>query len=102
LLNHHLKKDNSFQTLVNLGTQGFLPLFEGLLTSDMSEKENSALTVAEKKKANKLIDRVIKHRTLERQKTVVFAMDEVDRKLLIRAFIKIVEGKILDNEPQLQ
>jgi len=102
LLSHKLKKDNSFQTLINLGTQGFLPLFEGVLNSDIRSLKDTKLSIVEKKKANKLIDRVVKHRTLERQKTVVFAMDDMERKILMKAFFKLVEGKILDAGPQLQ
>ncbi len=102
MLTQQLKKDDSLQTLVNLGTQGFLPLFEGVMNTDFRSLESTKLSIADKKKANKLIDRVIKHRTLERQKTVVFAMDESERRILIKTFLKMVENKILDAGPQLQ
>jgi len=65
------------------------------------EREKN-LTGNEKAKAKTLFKRLCEHRSLERQKTVFLSLNDKDRSLFIRAFMKMVENKILDQAPELQ
>lgn len=60
------------------------------------------LTGNEKVKAKKLLERLCDHRSIERKRVVISSMSNDDRQLIVRAFLKLVEGKILDRSPELQ
>lgn len=91
------------KALIHLGTQGHFPLFHELWLTDpsMREKKFQKITGLERAKAKKLFLRVSKHRQLEHKKTVLLSMNDEDRKLFMKAFFKLVEGKILDLKPEI-
>ena len=91
------------KALIHLGTQGHFPLFHYSWLADpvMKEKKFQKITGLERARAKKLFQRVSKHRQLEHKKTVLLSMDEEDRKLFMKAFLKLVEGKILDQKPEI-
>ena len=97
------KPEDSMKALVNLGVNGHFPLFLDVWLNDpiVKEKRFSKITGLERAKAKKLFSRVSKHRSLEHKKVVVFSMNEEERSLFIKAFFKLVEGKILDQRPEL-
>lgn len=109
--------EQSIRSLIDMGTKGHFPLFrpewiEEIYqgeTSQVNEKrrlnnhqKNESLTKKEKELAKRLIQRLVKHRTIERMHIVLMAMEEPQRKLFVKAFMKMVEGKILDAKPNLQ
>ena len=96
----HHRNDQSIKSLVELGTRGYFPLFENEWIEDIST-DTKKLTGNEKVKAKKLFLRVSKQRSIERKKTILFSMEEIERQLFIKAFLKMVENKILDNKPEL-
>ena len=99
----HHRNDRSFKSLVKLGSLGYYPLFEGQwLIEAKNQVKEKGLTGNEKAKAKTLFKRICSHRTIERQKTVISAMTKKDRDLFVRAFLKMVEDKILDSAPELQ
>lgn len=79
---------------------GFYPLFDESWFFELA-KNNTPLSSKQQEKAKSLIKRLGQHRSLERQKTVLFSMPEEDRNIIMKTFIKLVEGKILDEAPQL-
>jgi hypothetical protein len=91
------------KALINLGVQGHYPLFHDSWINDRSLQQKSFLKITgvERAKAKKLFTNVLKHRNLERKKIVVLSMNEEDRALFIKAFFKLVEGKILDQKQEL-
>jgi hypothetical protein len=91
------------KALINLGVSGHFPLFLDIWLSNPSIKDLrfSKITGVERTKAKKLFSRVSKHRSLEHKKVVVQAMSDEERSLFIKAFLKLVEGKILDQRPEL-
>ena len=97
------KPEESMKALISLGVQGHFPLFLDIWMNDPSIKERrfSKITGLERAKAKKLFSRVSKHRSLEHKKIVVQSMNEEERSLFMKAFFKIVEGKILDQRPEL-
>jgi hypothetical protein len=91
------------KALISLGVQGFYPLFLDVWLNDptIKEKRFSKITGVERAKAKKLFSKVSKHRSLEHKKIIVCSMNDDDRALFMKAFFKIVEGKILDQRPEL-
>ena len=96
------RNDRAIKTLVHLATQGYYPLFEENWMEEIGQAKPKKLTGNEKAKAKTLFKRLCEHRTIERQKTVFWAMKSGDRELFMRAFLKMVEVKILDQAPELQ
>lgn len=104
------KNEESIRSLIEMGTKGHFPLFaEEWVNTFFREdgttgkkKNHDKLTSREKMKAKQIIQRLAKHRTIERKKIVVMAMKDEERDLLVKAFMKMVEGRILDSKPHLQ
>jgi hypothetical protein len=93
---YHSRNDQSFKSLIDLGTQGHFPLFDLRWLGDIRGLEPNKLTNAEKLQAKKIIKRLAKHKTLERKKTILISLAKNERQLFIRAFLNMVEGKIID------
>jgi hypothetical protein len=99
----HYRPEESMKALIHLGTQGHFPLFQELWLKDPEIKAKKFLKITglERARAKKLFLRVSKHRQLEHKKTVLLSMDDDDRLLFMKAFFKLVEGKILDLKPEI-
>lgn len=97
------RPEESMKALIQLGTQGHFPLFHELWLKDPEIKEKRFLKITglERARAKKLFQNVSKHRQLEHKKTVLLSMSDYDRLLFIKAFFKLVEGKILDLKPEI-
>jgi hypothetical protein len=91
------------KALIILGTVGHFPLFHDLWLREpyIIEKRFQKITGVERARAKKLFQQVSRHRQLEHKKTVLISMNDDDRKLFMKAFFKLVEGKILDQRPEL-
>ena len=99
----HYRPEESMKALIQLGTQGHFPLFHASLLTDpeIKEKKFSKITGLERAKAKKLFQIISNHRQLEHKKIVLLSMKEDDRKLFMKAFLRLVEGKILDQKPEI-
>jgi hypothetical protein len=91
------------KALINLAVHGHYPLFEETWVNSSIIKQKSFLKITgvERARAKKLFNNVLKHRLLERKKIVLHSMNDEDRDLFIKAFFKLVEGKILDQKLEL-
>lgn len=96
------RNDRAIKSLITLATRGYYPLFEENWMDEVWQERPKKLTGNEKAKAKTLFKRLCEHRTIERQRTVFWAMEDEDRLLFKRAFMKMVENKILDQAPELQ
>ncbi len=98
---HQTRTDQSLKALIELGKKGMFPLFERTWIDQYFT--NPILTKNKKQKTqiDKMFSQLSKHKTIERKKTLLFAMTEQERNLLIREFFQMVEGKILDEGPEL-
>lgn len=100
LNNLEQRKSPSMNSLIEMATNGHFPILENeWINAIFTEKKK--LNESEKKKAQKILKRVSEHRSLERQKTVIFSMNDSERSLFIKAFMNLVEGRILDEKPQI-
>lgn len=93
-----------------MGRHGHYPLFDSQWMYEcfdewdqafQSKRRKKTLTGTEKTKARKILQRILQHRNIERQKTVLLSLEKGERHLFMRAFFHMVEGKILDQKPQL-
>lgn len=100
-LEFYHRTDRSIHHLVELGTYGHFPIFEMDWIKEIGPNRRK-LTGNEKVKAKKLLERLCDHRSIERKRIVISSMNDDDRQLVVRAFLKLVEGKILDRRPELQ
>ena len=102
-LNISYRPEESMKALIQLGTVGFFPLFHDIWLNDpdVKQKRFQKITGVERARAKMLFQLVSKHRQLEHKKTVLQSMCDEDRKLFIKAFFKLVEGKILDQRMEL-
>jgi len=85
-----------------MGTKGFYPLFhrDWLDLAYLEIEKN--LTKKEQGRAKEIIGRLLKHKSIERKKIVLLSLEEKERTLFVRAFLEIVEDKILDRRPGIQ
>ncbi|MEI8348270.1 MAG: hypothetical protein WCG27_12440, partial [Pseudomonadota bacterium] len=77
------------------------PLFHPSWPKKIGNLKNKALTAKEKKKAGEILRRLCQHRSLERKKTIFHTLAVEEQELFIRAFLKLVENKILDKKVKL-
>lgn len=91
------------KALIQLGVVGYYPLFHEIWLNDPDIKERRFQKISglERARAKKLFQQVSKHRQLEHKKTVLISMSDDDRKIFMKAFFKLVEGKILDQKMEL-
>lgn len=94
------RHDQSLKSLIHLATFGHYPLFEREWLHEALEHRNK-LTGNEKSKAKTLLKRLCDHRTIERKKVVLSALKPDDRKVVVKAFLKLVETKMLNNSLEL-
>ena len=97
------RPEESMKALIKMGTMGYYPLFHSswMNDPDLREKRFQKITGSERARAKKLFQIVSTHRQLEHKKTVLLSMNDDDRKIFMKAFFKLVEGKILDARPEL-
>lgn len=102
-MDSNYRPEESMKALINLGMHGHYPLFhESWITEATTQKKNFLkITGVERARAKKLFTHVLKHRLLERKRIVLLSMNDEDRILFIKAFFKLVEGKILDQKSEL-
>ena len=94
-------QEKSIQQLIDLGTKGFFPLFYDTWVHDAKGNDDKGLTSHEKRRAKLIMQKLQKHKSIERKKTLLLSLDSKERNYFIKAFLKMVEGKILDEQPEL-
>jgi len=94
------RPEKSLKSLIEMGTKGHFPLFFDEWMGELGSVD-LGLTEREGYKAKRILDRLKEHRTIERQKVVLMGLSERERNLVMRAFLKMVETKILDKRPEL-
>lgn len=98
----HHRNNRPLKSLIQLAKNGYYPLFDHLLKEFPQIQTKKKLTGNEKAKAKTLFKKLCEHHNIERQRTVLYALKTEERKLLLRAFFKMVENEILDTGVTLQ
>ena len=85
-----------------MGTLGFYPLFDNKWINEVLKFPTLNLNKIDKQKAKIILQRLEKHKSLDRKKTILLSLVKEERDLFIKAFLKMVEGEILDQRPEIQ
>ena len=95
---------NAIRTLVVRGAPaiGVSGAFGMALAALQSSAETKQDLLFDLEKAKKILKQLQKHKSLDRKKTLLSSLATEDRNLFIKTFLKAVEGKILDEKPELQ
>ena len=96
------KKEKSLKSLIELGVKGHFPLFHPEWANEVILEGKKPLTKKEKIKAKEIMNRLLNHRSLERKRIILLSLELKEREIFIRAFLDMVEGKIMDRRPELQ
>ena len=94
-------EEKNFKSLVELGTKGFFPLFYDSWLHEAKKESTKKLSSHEKRMAKAIMKKLHKHKSIERKKTLLLSLDSKERIYFVKAFLKLVEGKILDEQPEL-
>jgi len=97
------KRDFRLKSLIELGINGHFPLFERNWIEESTELkvDPKRMTLEESEKIRNIIERLEKHTRIDRQQTILLSLNHQDRSLFIKAFLTMVETRILDIGPQL-
>lgn len=99
---HLAERDQSIKSLVEMGKNGFYPLFHQDWMNDVYDLPNKKMTKKDKIKAKEILSKLVKHKSLERKKIVLMTLSDEERSIFIKAFLDIVENKILNSRPGIQ
>lgn len=91
------------RALVQLGMNGHFPLFQDFWPKfiELKEKKFQKITGLERARAKKLFQQISKLPLLEHKKIALNSLSEDDKKLFMKAFMRLVEDKILDQKLEL-
>jgi hypothetical protein len=96
---HKARKSDvlKFETLINLACNGHYPLF---FPQWITESINTVRRPITSREAKSNVERMMKiterHNTLSKKRTALLSLNDKERNLCIRSFIKLVELSILD------
>lgn len=94
------RKNHSIKTLIDLGTKGYYPLLHPEWIEEVCRSGSLTLSTQETVRAKEIMRQVVKHKSLERKKTVLLALPHQDRMLFVRSFLAMVEGKVLGKKKE--
>lgn len=87
------KKDRLIQSLLSMGTKGFFPLFDKNWVST-SFKDQKPLSDSQREDGYLILDRLTRHRGIDRKKTVIFSLQQQQREVVVKLFLELVEQKM--------
>ncbi len=92
--------------LLILGTHGHFPLFyPSWIRESYSALRDAKMRRQNASSASRLVLEVYKilarHKSLERQRTVLLALSDKDRNKFIQSFLQVVEERMLDTDEEL-
>lgn len=95
-----LKRHDSIKKLIEFGANGYYPLFD----TEVNPNEAAAkkMTKAERLKAKSLLKKISGHNNLQKQKVLFSSFQELEKVIVAKALMEMVEGRILDANPHLQ
>ena len=99
-----MNRDNKTQmlrALIELGIRGHFPFLHPSWIEEATRERNLPLTQQDREKSREILNRLIKHSTSERKMTMLLALKPQERKLFVRAFLTMIENKILDRRPEI-
>jgi len=96
----HTIKDPMIRSLIELGMKGHYPLFEQTWISGLCMEKKLRFNHKEKMITKNIFDKLSGHRGLERKKILLSSINEEEREIFVKAFLKLVELAILEGADQ--
>lgn len=93
--------DQSIDSLIDLGVNGFYPLFESVWIEEILHRGTFKLTKKDQLRAKKIMGNLSKHQNLTRKKIILRSLVKEERDIFIKTFLKLVEQRILDKKGQI-
>ena len=95
-----LKRYDSIKKLIEFGANGYFPLFDNnIYTQTLSFRK---MTKTDRLKAKGLLKKMSHHDSLEKQKVLFSTFQDKEKEIVAFALMEMIEGKILDGNPQIQ
>ena len=85
------------RSLIELGMKGHYPLFEHAWISNLCMDKKLRFNHKEKLITKNIFDKLSGHRGLERKKILLSSINEEEREIFIKAFLKLVELAIVES-----
>ncbi len=92
---------NSINSLIELATNGYFPLFENEWIEDASKK-NKKITGKERLRFKEIIIGLSKYQSITKKKNYITELNDLDRLSFIRNFLELVEFKVKRTRSEFQ
>lgn len=76
-----------------MGTKGYFPLFDESWVAE-SFQNTSPLSASERECGEQILERLIRHRGIDRKKTILWSLKDQQRSALVKLFFELVEQKM--------
>lgn len=92
-------KDTLLDDLIEAGVKGHFPLFyPEWLPKCIRKRQKRSFTSSEKKIVRDVFARIDQHRDIDRKRTILLTLGEEERKLFVRAFLGLVEARLISKK----
>lgn len=88
-------------SIISLGLTGYYPLFDSDWIKKVQSVSQKKLTVKEKQKVHKVINKLKNTDGLEKKRTIFSSQSEEDQVLFMKAFTDFIAGKTIDENQEL-
>ena len=96
-----IERDPSIRSLIELGTNGFFPLFDQIWLEEILQERHRRLTKKDCLQAEKIVRKLAKYENLPGKKILLTSLEKGERNIFIKVFLKLVEERILDKKNQI-
>ena len=93
--------ESNLKTLIEIGSKGFFRLFESNWKESIKLASSLSPTKNDIKKIKKVLYKIGEYKSIERQRLAIGSLPDEERSLFIKEFVQMVEGYILDEDPNL-
>ena len=98
-------QNGGLKFFIEMGIWGHFPLFYTDWVTDHLQKfasrERNEFSKKDIRKVTEIINKLDKHKSVDRKRTILMAIPENERELFINAFFCMIENKIIDEGPAL-
>jgi hypothetical protein len=88
-------------SIISLGLIGYYPLFDRDWIGKIQDRGVKNLTVKEKQRVHKVINKLKKTDGLDKKRTIFSSQSEEDQILFMKAFTDFIAGKKIDENMEL-
>lgn len=92
-----IRKSPDVAPYLELGAHGFFPLFDSDFITDI---ENAPLEI-EERRFHEILASLSRYHSLQKKRVYLSALETDERRLFTKAFLKLVEHRVLDNRPSI-